>query len=128
MVSEIRIYYEGDEALQAGFHRFFSEIRSLAYNRKCKFRLISTGTKWRQNFHLAIKNHSDSWNILLTDSDGQTYSATERCKQNGWDQAHAASIFWMVEMMESWFHADKDAVESFYGEKRLQPKSAESQS
>ena len=32
-----------------------------------------------------------------------------------WDKSHAESIFWMVEMMESWFHADKDALERFYG-------------
>jgi len=25
------------------------------------------------------------------------------------------SIFWMVEAMESWFHADKEALQRFYG-------------
>jgi len=117
MVSEIRVYYEGDEALQPGFNKFFSEIRNLAYHKKCKIRLISTGTKWRQDFSLAINSNSASWNILLIDSEGPTYSAAETCKKNNWDEVHTTSIFWMVQMMEAWFHADKDAVESYYGER-----------
>ncbi len=28
----------------------------------------------------------------------------------------AERIFWMVEMMEAWFHADPEALEGFYGE------------
>lgn len=27
----------------------------------------------------------------------------------------ADSIFWIAEMMESWFHADKDRLEEYYG-------------
>ena len=38
------------------------------------------------------------------------------CRQHGWDQCHAGSIFWMVQMMEAWFHADKDRLQKFYGE------------
>ena len=115
MVSEIRIYYEGDRALKPGFDAFFSEIRQLAKDKACRFQLISTGAKWQQDFRIAIKSHATSWNILLIDSEGPTYSAVETCKKNGWDAVHATSIFWMVEMMESWFHADKSNVASYYG-------------
>jgi hypothetical protein len=115
MVSEIRIYYEGDKALKPGFDAFFSRIRRLADNKKCRFQLISTGAKWQQDFHIAIKSHATSWNILLIDSEGPAYSAIETCEKNSWDGVHATSIFWMVEMMESWFHADKDKVASYYG-------------
>jgi len=114
MVSEIRVYYEGAKALQPGFDKFFSRIRRLADNKKCKFQLISTGAKWRQDFRIAIKNHPTSWNILLIDSEGPTYSSVETCEKNDWDTTHAGSIFWMVEMMESWFQADKDALETHY--------------
>lgn len=115
MVSEIRIYYEGDRALKVGFDAFFSKIRRLARDKACRFQLISTGAKWQQDFRIAIKSHPASWNILLIDSEGPTYSAMETCKKNGWDPVHATSIFWMVEMMESWFHADQSTVASYYG-------------
>jgi hypothetical protein len=48
MVTEIRIYYEGNKALKAGFGVFFSEIRRLANAHKCSFQLISTGSKGRR--------------------------------------------------------------------------------
>jgi predicted ATPase len=37
------------------------------------------------------------------------------CRQYGWDKSHAGSIFWMVQMIEAWFHADKGALQKFYG-------------
>jgi hypothetical protein len=37
------------------------------------------------------------------------------CRRHGWDQSHAGSIFWMAQMMEAWFHADKGALQKFDG-------------
>lgn len=117
MVTEIRIYYEGDRLLKPGFHIFFTTLRERAREKRCDFHLIAAkGTPCR-DFRIAIETHPDAWNILLKDSEEPDSGALSAslCKQNEWSQSHAQSIFWMVEMMESWFHADKDALEQFYG-------------
>jgi hypothetical protein len=52
------------------------------------------------------RKHPAAWNILLRDSEGPLLAG--RLASEG------DSIFWMVEAMESWFHADKDALEGYY--------------
>jgi hypothetical protein len=117
MVTEIRIYYEGDRLLRPGFHTFFKALRQQAREKRCDFHLIAAKGTPDRDFQTAIKTHPDAWNILLKDSEGPTAGdlSSSLCEQNQWSQSHAKSIFWMVEMMESWFHADKDALERFYG-------------
>ena len=53
-----------------------------------------------------MRKHSAAWNILLRDSEGPLSQDRPR--------AQADLVFWMVEMMESWFHADKDALAQYY--------------
>ncbi len=117
MFTEIRIYYEGDRLLKPGFDEFFRALKSRAKERRCGFRLISGRATSSNDFGIAIKSHPNAWNILLQDSDGPDTGnlSVSLCQQKGWDQSHADSVFWMVEMMESWFHADKDNLEKFYG-------------
>jgi hypothetical protein len=119
VVTEIRVYYEGDRLLKAGFSQFFGQLRSSAEMRRCRFQLIAggSGSTACLDFGLALETHPDAWNILLKDSEGPYagVSSESLCREYGWDRSHRGSIFWMVEMMESWFHADKDAVEEFYG-------------
>lgn len=119
MLTEIRIYFEGHRALKPGFSQFFADLRERARSRRCKFELISggSGSNVCNDFARALRTHPRSWNILLIDSEGpdtRTLSET-LCRNQGWDTATRDSIFWMVEMMESWFHADKEALEAFYG-------------
>ena len=104
MPREIRIYFEGDKSLKAGFDAFFGEIRERAGAARCKVRPIATGGTPERDFDIALRKHPEAWNILLRDSEGP------------WNQdlRTSDSIFWMVEMMESWFHADKDALEDYY--------------
>jgi hypothetical protein len=68
-----------------------------------------------RDYAKALKTHPDAWNILLRDSEGPLSSeeTVEICKRNGWDHN---SVFWMVQMMEAWFHADKNALERYYGD------------
>src|ERR1017187_9707562 len=104
MVTEIRIYYEGDRLLKPGFHAFFTTLRERAREKRCAFHLIAAkGTPCR-DFQIAIKTNPDAWNILLKDSGGPDSGdlSASLCKQNEWSQSHADSIFWMVEMMEAW--------------------------
>lgn len=118
MVREIRIYYEGDRLLKSGFDKFFEPLKQKARDSRCGFRLISGGGNPARDFADAVATHAGAWNILLKDSEGPAAAsaASSLCKQQGLDQSHAASIFWMVEMMESWFHADKEALAKFYGD------------
>jgi hypothetical protein len=121
MFTEIRIYYEGDALLKPGFSAFFSELRARAKAKRCGFRLIQAkGTPCR-DFGYAITTNPTAWNILLKDSEGPDTGdlSASLCRENHWDTSHADSIFWMVEMMESWFHADKDALEFFYHDTRF---------
>ena len=119
MISEIRIYYEGHQLLKQGFSRFFDELRSRAKARRCDFQLISggSGSSACGDFGRALRTRPHAWNILLVDSEGPHAGGLSEslCRNQGWDQSYRDSIFWMVEMMESWFHADKDALEGFYG-------------
>lgn len=102
MMTEIRIYYEGDSCLKPGFHAFFREIVDQARARRCRIELIATGGTPKRDYDIAIRKHRNAWNILLLDSEGPN------------PDPHSASTFWMVEVMESWFHADKDALAQFY--------------
>jgi hypothetical protein len=119
MFTEIRIYFEGNRLLSSGFSAFFGQLSRLARDRQIKFRLISAGSGSAacRDFGIALKTHGEAWNILLKDSEGPSHEnlSTSLCQQLEWDESQAESIFWMVEMMESWFHADKEALEEFYG-------------
>jgi len=119
MVSEIRIYYEGSEFLKPGFRTFFTELAQRAQDRGCEFRLIHarSGSEASRDFGIALHANRAACNILLRDSEGPDDGKLSSllCQQNDWDQSYVDSIFWMVEMMESWFHADKDALAVFYG-------------
>src|SRR5450432_3909739 len=65
MVTEIRIYYEGDRLLKPGFDAFFTTLRDRAKEKRCAFRLIAAkGTPCR-DFGIAIKTNTGAWNILL---------------------------------------------------------------
>jgi hypothetical protein len=119
MPTEIRIYFEGHKRLTPGFHAFLSEIRDRAIQKRCKFHLVASksGDEACHDFGVALKSHPSAWNILLRDSEGplNNQRSLALCAEMGWSKSCAGSIFWMVEMMESWFHADKDKLAEFYG-------------
>jgi hypothetical protein len=106
MPGELRIYFEGDKSLKAGFDRFFGEIRERARVARCSVRIVATGGTPERDFGIAMRKHPAAWNVLLRDSEGPL--------QPNRPASLAGSIFWMVEMMESWFPADKDALEAYY--------------
>jgi hypothetical protein len=99
--NEIRIYFEGDDALRPGFKRFFSE---LSRRLRCRIEPVAgkSGDNARKDFAKGLKTHPNAWNILLIDSEGPT------------PPQESDSVFWMVQMMEAWFHADKEALEGYY--------------
>jgi len=97
----------------------FRQLRDTAKERRCKFSLISgkSGSEACQDFATALKTHKNAWNILLKDSEAPDHGklSSSLCEEQAWDKSHSDSIFWMVQMMESWLHADKEALEKFYG-------------
>jgi hypothetical protein len=116
MVTELRIYFEGDALLRPGFHSFLSEIVDEARNKKWKLDLIATDGTPAQDFRDALKTHKNAWNILLLDGDVPfNGSRVDLCRSKNLDPAHEASVFWMVQIMESWFLADIDALRAYYG-------------
>lgn len=117
MLNEIRVYFEGDTLLRPGFAAFFRELQDRAKAKGLRFRLISARGTSPQDFATAHKANPNAWNILLKDSEEPDTGdlSASLCDDNVWDRSLADSIFWMVEMMESWFHADKDALAEFYG-------------
>lgn len=120
MAKDIHVYYEGHKLLKEGLSRFFDQLHQRARKSRCYLRLIpaGSGSAACDRFDVAIRANKHVWNILLMDSEGpDTGSLSDSLRQeHGWDKSHQGSIFWMVEMMESWFHADKDALEKFYGQ------------
>lgn len=39
----------------------------------------------------------------------------DRCERHGLGRDHTENVFWMVQLMESWFLADVDALSRYYG-------------
>jgi hypothetical protein len=106
VVTEIRLYFEGDVALRPGFHVFLSEIIDRLRNQRIKFKLIACDATPAEDYQAGRKKHPDAVNILLRDSEGSKIPRPPN-----------ESEFWMVQLMEAWFLADLDALEVYYGRK-----------
>ena len=124
MVSEIQIFLEGDKALLKGFHAFLKPAIDAARQRGIRFQLVSGGPldETIKDFMDAIQDNSDAFNILLVDSDGPDggnliASIKGRSTWNGRVGARIQDnqIHFMVEVMESWLLADKNALANYYG-------------
>jgi Domain of unknown function (DUF4276) len=102
LVTEIRIYFEGDKALRPGFRQFLSEVGDIARMKRIRFQPVAVGGRPEEDFHIALKSHPDAWNVLLRDSEGP-------------NPPRRVSVFWMVQIMEAWFLADPEALERYYG-------------
>ena len=115
MVTELRIYFEGDVRLRPGFRKFFDEIYQGARAIRCRVELIATDGTPVQDFLNALKTHPDAWNVLLLDSDGPINSTREElCLRKGLPSSMSDSIFWMVQIMESWFLTDVEGLRDYF--------------
>jgi len=113
VVTELRIYFEGDKALKPGFHKFLREIVERARSKRCKFQVVEARATPIQDFLDAVSTHRDSWNVLLLDHE-EPEEFQRRKKALG--ECDQESVFWMVQVMESWFLADPDALEGLFGQ------------
>ncbi len=115
MVKELRFYFEGDTRLKAGFDSFLKEIKDAANSQRCKFYAVATNGTPSQDYRAGLKANPNSWNMLLLDSDEALEdSQVELLQKKGLEGCDPDSVFWMVQLMESWFLADVDALRTHY--------------
>ena len=126
MVREIRIYFEGDASLRPGFNSFFADLRAAAWERRrIRIRLVAGMGRVVRGFINALAEYPapDTLNVLLMDSEGpdngQLRQQLER--RSDWRPPRGSSvsdeqIHWMVQVMEAWFLADRDALRDYYGQ------------
>jgi hypothetical protein len=114
MVTEVRIYFEGDPALRPGFRAFFRELTGAP---GLPLKLIAGKATAIQDFLTAQRKHPRALNILLLDSerpdDGKLFEST--CEPRGVSGAAKELVFWMIQCMESWFLADAESLAEYYG-------------
>jgi hypothetical protein len=113
-VKGIRIYFEGDDKLRPGFNTFFKDIKETARQQRLDVKSVATNGTPSGDFAKALKSHPDWINLLLLDSEGPLEVISERQRQVA--SFDGANVFWMIELMESWFLADCDALEKYYGQ------------
>jgi hypothetical protein len=130
MHGEFRIFVEGGskgklaQKCRQGFARFF-EKAGLGQRRP---RIVSCGTRRAayEDFCLALsKAGKNDIYLLLVDAEApvtvdkdQVWVHVKARQGDGWDQpdnAEADMLHFMVECMESWFLADSQALENFFG-------------
>ena len=134
MKEEIRIYIEGDTkqkgkyntiSLREGFNHFFRELIEIAKSKNIAFRLIMCGSKFEtfKDFLNAAKSYEESFVLFLLDSDApleenETPKSFLQKQNPNWhlENAEENQCHLMVQIMESWFFADKDKLAEFYGQ------------
>ena len=120
MVTEVRIYFEGDKRLREGFHAFFSAVIELARRKRIRFQLIGCGATPVADFMKAMRSHASSFNILLKDAEGPAgeHLASDLKARGDWDAQVGATVqgnqvHFMVQVMEAWFLADIGALTAY---------------
>lgn len=92
--------------------------------RGIRFRLIAGEAKAVEDFVKALKSHPHAINVLLIDAEGPDDGALgTRLKARGdWNppRGHPVAddqVHFMVQVMESWFLADREALSGYYGQR-----------
>jgi hypothetical protein len=113
-LTEIRIYFEGKDTLRSGFEHFFEELRRVARSARSKIQFIAA-KDGPSAYRKAWRSHPAAWNILLKDSEGpMPLDSSAVCRSLGIEEVHARDVFWMVELMESWFLADPETIAKYF--------------
>jgi len=129
MVDEVRIYIEGGgdqrsgkAAVREGFSKFLSPLRAMARERHVHWNVIACGSR-NDAFHafgIALRQHTDAFNVLLVDSEGPVVqSAWVHLQSRDHWAVPAVSdkhCHLMVQAMEAWIIADLEALMGFYGD------------
>jgi Domain of unknown function (DUF4276) len=110
-------------AVREGFQRFLQDIVHAARSQKVRWQIVACGPRRAafENFLLALDTHPDAFNVLLVDSEGPVnHGPKEHLKsRDGWNlpDISAEHYHLMVQIMEAWLVADRDALSRFYGQR-----------
>jgi len=109
-VSEVRVYFEGSSRLRPGFTQFLRRVLARRVGIKCiPCRDRASAIR---DFRKAVGLRRPGEDILLIDSEGPDNGKLfEGLKL---PKANRRCVFWMVQMMESWFLADPEALARCY--------------
>jgi hypothetical protein len=102
-VKQVRIYFEGDRGLRRGFHKFFGS------DGRIEVIAGRGGGQAKRDFMLAAKTNPDALVLLLLDAEGPLPPGPR-----------ANNTFYMVQLMESWFLADRDTLAAYFGPQDFQ--------
>ena len=78
LVKEIRIYFEGDDALRPGFSQFFADVKTAARERRINFHLIAGGATAERIIETALKKPSRSLEYFASGQRGSSASQVRR--------------------------------------------------
>jgi hypothetical protein len=116
VVTELRVYFEGDDRLRPGFRQFLRRLAEAARSKRCRFELIATDGTPTEDYLTGLKANPEAWNVLLLDAEDESEAQIRKKSLDGCD---SESIRWMVQLMEAWFLADVDGLKTLFKE-RLQ--------
>lgn len=121
---KVRIYLEGGARGAAkgncrkAFRSFFGKVIA-----RESFELIASGDRYTayKHFCLALKRHPEDYIVLLVDSEAAvTASPWQHLATRAEDKwprpsgAHDDQVHLMVQVMESWFLADRETLAEYY--------------
>ena len=115
---KIVVFFEGDPCLRREFRDFFG-----GYFRDTKFlKLIACGSRPIKDFFIGKETSPNALKLLLMDADilgdgdyRMILREKQEWKQHCDEEVEDNQLHFMVKCMESWFLADKSALEKFYG-------------
>ncbi|MGA3025137.1 MAG: DUF4276 family protein [Bryobacteraceae bacterium] len=114
MVTDLHVYFEGDRALREGLREFLKELYEAASASSAMTRLIPARGTPVDRFKIALQQNPNALNILLLDSEGPAGGKVYKERLEEIPEEARGCVFWMVQIMESWFLADPDALARFY--------------
>jgi len=128
MIEGVRIYLEGGgdhrdsrAALRRGFGEFLKSLREKARRRGIRWDIIACGSRRfaYDAFCNAVRSNRSSYCILLVDSESSvSHTPWQHLqKRDNWlsQEISDEHCHLMVQTMETWLIADRQALEKFYG-------------
>ena len=118
----VLVYIEGSKRLKRGFDRFLQPSLDALRAKGLSVRVVMCGGTPIQDFRDAIRTHPNDVVLLLKDAEGPDDGQLVRRLRERLLQYLPAStrlpeshLHLMVQIMESWFLADRPALGRYYG-------------
>lgn len=122
MASRVRIYVEGHPLLRPGFLAFFRELLGHARSKRIAVDFVFCKARALKSFSHGLTDYRHDLNLLLVDAeeavkDNSPWNHLESRQKNKLPRPDGASddqAHLMVQIMESWFLADKEMLVAHY--------------